>query len=95
MHIAPVEPSGLRNGCFSSRAESDKVLARMARNAVTAAFYGHVHSYYSFEHAGIPAFISGGGGAVPERFDGIGRHFLVVHVDPAARAFESRIVRVD
>jgi hypothetical protein len=95
MHIAPVEPSGLRNGCFSSRAESDKVLARMARGGVTAAFYGHVHSYYSFEHAGIPAFISGGGGAIPERFDGIGRHFLVVHVDPAARAFESRIVRVD
>lgn len=35
--------------------------------------HGHVHSYYAFANAGIPAFITGGGGAIPERFDAIGR----------------------
>lgn len=95
MHVPPVDPSGIRNGCFSSRAETGKFLAHLSRGELTAAFYGHVHSYYSFEHAGIPAFISGGGGAIPERFDGIGRHFLVVDVDPVEKSFHSRIVRVD
>lgn len=95
MHVPPVDPSGVRNGCFSSRAESNKLIARLARAEVTAGFYGHVHSYYSFEHAGIPAFISGGGGAIPERFDGVGRHYLAVRADPLARTFRSRLVRVD
>lgn len=95
MHVPPIDPIGVRNGCFSSRAESSKLVGRLARGGVTGAFYGHVHSYYSFEHAGIPAFISGGGGAIPERFDGIGRHYLRVRVDPARRTLVSRIVRVD
>lgn len=94
-HIAPVEPIGVRNGCFSSRAEANRLIARMGRAGVTASFYGHVHSYYTFEHAGIPVFISGGGGAIPERFDGIGRHYLAIDVDPRARTFEKRLVRVD
>jgi Icc protein len=95
MHIPPIDPSGLRNGAFSSRAEADKLLARLGRKRVDTTFYGHIHSYYAFENAGIPAFISGGGGAIPERFDGIGRHFLVVRVDPAARSVTTRVVRVD
>lgn len=94
-HIAPVEPIGVRNGCFSSRAEANRLIARMGRADVTASFYGHVHSYYTFEHAGVPVFISGGGGAIPERFDGIGRHYLAIDVDPRARTFEKRLVRVD
>ncbi|HWA74218.1 MAG TPA: metallophosphoesterase [Polyangiaceae bacterium] len=95
MHVPPLDPSGIRNGAFSSRAEADKLLARLGRGRVATTFYGHIHSYYAFENAGIPAFISGGGGAIPERFDNIGRHFLVVRVDPEAHAVTSRIVRVD
>jgi predicted phosphodiesterase len=95
MHIPPIEPIGIRDGAFSSRAEADKLIVRLARGRVTGTFYGHVHSYYAFDNAGIPAFISGGGGAIPERFDGIGRHFLVVDVDPDQRAMSSRVVRVD
>jgi hypothetical protein len=95
MHVPPIDPIGVRNGAFSSRAEADKLLARLGRKRVDATFYGHIHSYYEFENAGIPALISGGGGAIPERFDGIGRHFLVVRVDPAAETVSSRIVRVD
>lgn len=95
MHIPPLDPSGIRNGAFSSRAEANKLLARLGRGRIATTFYGHIHSYYAFENAGIPAFISGGGGAIPERFDGIGRHFLVVRVDPNAPSVTSRVVRVD
>jgi hypothetical protein len=95
MHVPPLDPSGIRNGAFSSRAEANKLLARLGRGRVATTFYGHIHSYYAFENAGIPAFISGGGGAIPERFDNIGRHFLVVRVDPGAHAVTTRVVRVD
>ncbi|HET9956635.1 MAG TPA: metallophosphoesterase, partial [Polyangiaceae bacterium] len=95
MHIPPTEPIGVRNGAFASRAEAAQLLAQLGWASVAATFYGHIHSYYAFENVGIPAFISGGGGAVPERFDGIGRHFLVVSVDPHSRAVGTRIVRVD
>jgi 3',5'-cyclic-AMP phosphodiesterase len=82
-HIPPLDPFGLRGGSFASRNEAADLLGRLARAGVDATFYGHIHSYYAFTNAGIPAFISGGGGSYPEAFDGIGRHFLVVDVDPA------------
>ncbi|HMJ13439.1 MAG TPA: metallophosphoesterase [Polyangiaceae bacterium] len=95
MHIPPVDPIGVRNGSFANRNEAAKLLTRLARGRVDLTLYGHIHSYYAFENAGIPAHISGGGGAIPERFDGIGRHFLVVDVDPSSGIREVRIVRVD
>ncbi|HLV68888.1 MAG TPA: metallophosphoesterase [Polyangiaceae bacterium] len=95
MHVPPREPIGLRNGAFSSRAEAAKLLKILGDGGVDTTFYGHVHSYYAFENAGIPAYISGGGGAIPERFDGIGRHYLVVSVDPESSATSVRVVRVD
>ena len=95
MHVPPLDPSGIRNGAFSNRAEAAKLLSLLGRGRVDTTFYGHVHSYYEFENAGIPAYISGGGGAIPERFDGIGRHFLVVTVDPRAAGTDVRVVRVD
>jgi Icc protein len=95
MHIPPLDPVGTRNGSFASRAEAARLLALFAEAGVDLTLYGHIHSYYSFFNAGIPAFISGGGGAVPERFDGIRRHFLVIDADPAAGTLTSRVVRVD
>lgn len=95
MHIAPLDPVGVRNGAFASRAEAAKLLGRLAAARVDLTLYGHVHSYYSFDNAGIPAHISGGGGAIPERFDDIGRHFLVIDADPIASTFATEIVRVD
>jgi Icc protein len=35
------------------------------------------------------------GGAIPEKLDGIGRHFLVVEVDPARGIGPVEVVRVD
>jgi 3',5'-cyclic-AMP phosphodiesterase len=94
-HIPPLDPVGARNGAFASRLEAMTLLGRLAAAEVDVTFYGHVHSYYAFTNAGIPAFISGGGGGIPERLDGISRHFLTVDVDPATQLFQVAVVRVD
>jgi hypothetical protein len=94
MHVPPLDPVGVRNGAFAHRTEAAKLLGLLARADVDMTLYGHIHSYYRFENAGIEAHISGGGGAIPETFDGIGRHFLVVTVEDAGR-LSTRIVRVD
>jgi Icc protein len=95
MHIPPRDPIGLRDVAFANRNEAAKLLARLARGGVDLTLYGHIHSYYRFENAGIPAFISGGGGSHPERFDQIGRHFLVVDANPQAQSVDVHVVRVD
>jgi Icc protein len=95
MHIPPIDPIGVRNGSWGSRNEAAKLLGRLAEGRVDVTLYGHVHSYYSFDNAGIPAFISGGGGAIPERFDNLGRHFMLMDVDPDRGITHSSVVRVD
>ncbi len=94
-HIPPIDPRGERNGSFANRNEAAKLLRMLAEGRVDLTLYGHVHSAYSFENAGIPAWISGGGGGVPERMDGVGRHFLAIDVDPAVGVTAVRVVEVD
>jgi len=95
MHVPPQDPIGTRAGAFSSNAEANKLLSKLGAAGVTATFYGHIHSYYAYENAGIPAIITGGGGAIPERMDTIGRHFMTVDIDPARRTVASSMVAVD
>jgi 3',5'-cyclic-AMP phosphodiesterase len=95
MHIPPLDPIGLRNGAFANRGEAKRLVATLAEGGVDLTIYGHVHSYYAFTNAGIPAFISGGGGAIPERLDGVDRHYLTVDVEPQTNAFQTALVRVD
>lgn len=95
MHVPPLDPIGVRNGCFGSRAEAAKLLARLAEGEVDLTVYGHIHSYYAFENAGIPAYISGGGGAIPERFDRIGRHFMVFEVDADTGLQQTNRIDID
>jgi Icc protein len=94
-HIPPLDPAGTRNGAFASRLEANKLLSLFASGKVDVTFYGHVHSFYAFTNAGIPAYISGGGGAIPQRLDGIGRHYLTVDVDSTRQVSEVSVVRVD
>jgi 3',5'-cyclic AMP phosphodiesterase CpdA len=95
-HYPPLDPIGVRQGSFASRREAQTLLARLAATSVDLTLYGHLHTYTSFTNAGIPAHVSGGGGADPMAFDGIDRHFLVVSVDPTAgRVTSVRVVRVD
>jgi len=77
-HFPPIDPVGVRYGGFRSGDDARRLLARLVEGNVDLTLYGHIHSYVEFENAGIPAFISGGGGARPMRWDGIDRHFLVV-----------------
>jgi len=95
-HFPPLDPVGTRAGSFRSWGEAHDLLARLAAGGVDLTLYGHIHSFLAFENAGIPAYISGGGGARPERWDGIGRHYLVVDLDPAAGvALSVAVARVD
>jgi predicted phosphodiesterase len=95
MHIPPLDPAGTRAGAFASRLEANRLLSLLAGGRVDLTIYGHVHSYYAYENAGIPAYITGGGGAIPERLDGIGRHYLVIDVEPATQHTTVGLVRVD
>ena len=81
-HIPPVDPLGLRYGSFRSTRDGRRLLSRLAEGDVDLTLYGHIHTYVAYDNAGIPAYISGGGGADPMRLDGIDRHFLVVELAP-------------
>jgi Icc protein len=95
MHIPPLDPVGVRGGGFRSRKEAAKLMQRLAEARVDALFLGHIHSYYAFSAAGVPSYISGGGGAIPERFDGIGRHYLRVRASRKRGIEDVAVVRVD
>ena len=84
-HFPPIDPIGIRYGAFRSARDADRLLAKLAAGHVDLTLYGHIHSFLAFENAGIPAYISGGGGARPERWDGIARHFLVVDITPTGK----------
>jgi predicted phosphodiesterase len=94
-HVPPLDPIGLRGGAFRSRKEAAKLMQRLADGRVDALFLGHIHSYYAFSAAGVPSYISGGGGAIPERLDGIERHYLRVRMHPERGIEDVAVVRVD
>lgn len=79
-HYPPLDPIAVRASSFRSAREAQMLLGRLAAGDVDLTIYGHIHSFYAYSNAGIPAYVSGGGGALPERWDGIGRHFLRVEV---------------
>lgn len=96
-HIPLFDPSGIRAGAFRSRNEAAALAADLAEGDVDALFFGHVHSFYAFSTAGVPSYISGGGGAIEEELDGISRHYLRVTLDPTSDdpVREVGVVRVD
>lgn len=95
-HVPPFEPVGTRSVSFRSRTEAAKLVAMLADGDVDLAIFGHIHTLHTFSTGGIPAYISGGGGAIENRLDGIGRHYLTVDADPAAVAFSQvGVVRIE
>jgi len=94
-HIPPIDAIGIRAGAFRSRNEASKLLTKLADGNVDLTLYGHIHSFYDYTNAGIPAYISGGGGATDESLDGIERHFLVMDADPQAQTIGVTKVSVD
>jgi hypothetical protein len=95
MHVPPIDPVGVRNGSFASRMEAHKLLQRFLQGRVDLTLYGHVHSFYDFSNADIPAVISGGGGAIPERFDDVGRHFVVFEINTRTGTFSKNLVAIE
>jgi len=91
--MQPVDPFGTRYGACRSSRDGYRLLARLAEANVDLTPYGHIHTFLEFDNRGIPAYITGGGGADPMVGDGIDRHFLVVAFDEAVRSVE--VVRVD
>jgi Icc protein len=83
-HMPPIDPVGYRHGGFRSMRDGHRLLGRLVEGGVDLTLYGHIHTHVEFENAGIPARISGGGGADPMKLDGIDRHFLVLDVDDRA-----------
>lgn len=81
-HFPPVDPEGLRDGSYRSRRDGQRLLAKLAREDVDLTLFGHIHTFHSYTNAGIPSYISGGGGARQERWDGIARHFLIIDLGP-------------
>ena len=92
-HIPPIDPVGLRYGAFRSYRDAHRLLEKLAQGRVDLTLYGHIHTLVEFENAGIPAFVSGGGGAEPMKGDGIDRHFLVIDTDGPHSTVD--VVRVD
>ena len=92
-HIPPIDPVGIRYGAFRSNRDGYRLLARLAEAKVDLQLYGHIHTLIEYEDAGIPAYISGGGGAQPMRGDGIDRHFLVIDFEDNQQTVN--VVRVD
>jgi len=81
-HVPPIDPFGGRYGSFRSIEDARRLISRLVDGNVDLTLYGHIHTYIQYENAGIPAYISGGGGALPMKWDGIDRNFLVVTVAP-------------
>ena len=94
-HYPPLDPAGTRSGALSSRKEAARLIRLVAASGADLTLHGHIHSYYAFSLGGVPAYISGGGGAIPEAFDGMGRHYLVVDADPLVGSLEVAVTRVD
>ncbi|MBU1219501.1 metallophosphoesterase [Myxococcota bacterium] len=94
-HYPPVDPDGTRNASFSSRMEAWKFLKMLAKANVDLTLYGHIHSYYAFQNAGIDAYISGGGGGIDEHYDGMGRHWLRITIDANEGIKSVDLIRVD
>lgn len=94
-HVPTIDPVGLRGGSFASRKEAALLHTLLAKHGVDVMFHGHLHSYFVGSSAGIPTYVSGGGGAIPEEFDGIDRHYLAVDIDPLELTHQVALVRVD
>jgi len=90
-HLPILDVDGTRSGSFASRLEAAELLSALAKGGVDLLLYGHVHTYRSFRQAGMAAVISGGGGSIPMRFDGVGRHYVIFELDASRRLISHRL----
>jgi Icc-related predicted phosphoesterase len=94
MHIPPFDPEGDRQVGFTTRKEAAKLISLLVEYDVDICFYGHIHTYVAYSNGGIPAYLSGGGGAEPVGIDGIGRHYLKIEID-TSQIYSVGLVRME
>ncbi|MDA3900564.1 MAG: metallophosphoesterase family protein [Spirochaetes bacterium] len=94
-HYPLIDPSGVQGGSFSSRNEVYKLLGMLVRGGTDLLFFGDIHSYYHYSLAGVDSYISGGGGAMPRKYDNIGRHYLKISVNSATGSYSVERKDVD
>ena len=93
-HIPLLDPDGTRGGAHASRLEAATLISKLQAHNLDLLLYGHVHTYRYFYQAGIPTIISGGGGSIPMRLDGIGRHYVVFEVNPTRNSLSHLVKRI-
>ncbi|MAD60536.1 MAG: metallophosphoesterase [Myxococcales bacterium] len=93
-HIPLLDPDGTRGGSHASRLEAAALISEFQAHNLDLLLYGHVHTYRYFYQAGIPTIISGGGGSIPMRLDGIGRHYVVFEVNSNRNSLSHLVQRI-
>lgn len=94
-HMPPIDPVGIRYAGFRSAQDGRRLISRLVEADIDLALYGHIHTLVEYEDAGIPSYISGGGGAQPLLWDGIDRHFLIIDIDADTGVRSVDVHRVD
>jgi hypothetical protein len=79
-HTPPFDTFGARNTAFRSRREAARLMSILLDGDVNIVFAGAIDSMLRAVVAGIPIFITGGGGAPLEILDRTGHHWLLVTV---------------
>ncbi len=74
---------GSRNNALSSKNDAARLLALLGKSNVAAVFSGRVRDYASYSKAGIPMYITGGGGGEMTSFARKGHHWLLVTIPNA------------
>src|SRR5690606_3243468 len=82
-HTPPFDIFGARNSAFRSRREAARLMSLLAKRGVDYIFAGSINTFAEVSIAGIPAFVTGGGGAPLEIFDETGPHWLLMTIDNA------------
>ena len=82
-YTPPFDKYGTRNNAFTSKSQAVSLMSLLAKAGVAAIFSGKSADYGQFSMAGIPIYITGGGGASMEAFSKYGNHWLKVEIDNA------------
>lgn len=82
-YTPPFDKHGTRNNAFTSKTQAVSLMSLLAQSGVAAIFSGKSADYGKFSMAGIPIYITGGGGAPMEAFSDYGHHWLKVEIDNA------------
>ena len=88
MHLPPRDPRPGHNHALQPDTGADELIQLLAEHDVTAVLASHIHSYAEDEVAGIPVFITGGGGAELEEPDDRHHYLLCTVGDDGALSVE-------